>query len=78
MTTHDAMMRSESSPTPQASMNHICERRILNSRLVVAGLIATSALAAFGGRWVDVLAGSGLGMALLALPREIARDAVDI
>ena len=58
-----------------ASITDIRERRIPNT-LVVAGLIAAGALAVVGGRWVDALTGGGLGMALLALPRLVAPEAV--
>ncbi|MCY3783045.1 MAG: A24 family peptidase [Chloroflexi bacterium] len=60
-----------------ASITDIRERRIPNT-LIVTGLVATSALAVVGGWWVDALAGSGLGMVLLALPRLVARDAVGL
>ena len=58
-----------------ASITDIREQRIPNT-LIIAGLIATTALAVVGGRWVEALAGSGLGMALLALPRLVAPENV--
>ena len=60
-----------------ASVIDIRERRIPNA-LVLAGLVIAAALAAMSGRWSDALLGSALGMALLALPRLVARDAVGL
>ena len=60
-----------------ASVTDIRERRIPNA-LVLAGLVIAAALAAMSGRWSDALIGSGLGIAVLALPRLIARDAVGL
>ena len=61
--------------TLAASVSDVRERRIPNV-LVGAGLIATAPLAVVGGRWIDAVAGAGLGLALLSLPRLFARDAV--
>ncbi|MCY3748479.1 MAG: A24 family peptidase [Chloroflexi bacterium] len=61
--------------TLAASVTDVRERRIPNV-LVGAGLIASAPLAVVGGRWIDAVAGAGLGLALLALPRLIAHDAV--
>jgi len=61
--------------TLAASVTDVRERRISNG-LIVVGLMAAAALAATSGRWPDALAGSGLGMGTLALPRFIARDSV--
>ncbi len=60
-----------------ASVTDIRERRIPNA-LVLAGLVIAAALAAMSGRWSDALLGSGLGTALLALPRLFSRDAVGL
>ncbi|MCY3959287.1 MAG: A24 family peptidase [Chloroflexi bacterium] len=61
--------------TLAASVTDVRERRISNG-LIVVGLVAAAALATTSGRWPDALAGSGLGMGTLALPRFIARDSV--
>ncbi len=58
-----------------AAVTDVREWRIPNL-LVGAGVIATAALAVSGGRWLDALAGGGVGMALMALPRLAAREAV--
>ena len=60
-----------------ASVTDIRERRIPNA-LVLAGLVIAAALAAMSGRWSDALFGSGVGMAILALPRLVAREAVGL
>ena len=61
--------------TLAASVPDVRERRIPNV-LVGAGLIATAPLAVVGGRWIDAVAGAGLGLALLALPLLIDHDAI--
>lgn len=58
-----------------ASITDIRERRIPNV-LVLIGLLVAVSIAAIGGQWSDALLGSGIGMALLAFPRLMARDAV--
>ena len=58
-----------------ASISDIRERRIPNA-LVLGGLLVAVAVVAMSGQWSDALLGSGLGMALLAFPRLVARDAV--
>ena len=60
-----------------ASVTDIRERRIPNA-LVLVGLVVAAAIAVIGGRWMDALIGSGFGMAVLVLPRLIARDAVGL
>ena len=60
-----------------ASVTDVRERRIPNA-LVLVGLVVAGAIAVLGGRWLDSLIGSGLGMAVLVLPRLIARDAVGL
>ena len=60
-----------------ASVTDIRERRIPNA-LVLVGLVVAAVIAATSGRWLDALLGSWLGMAVLALPRLIARDAVGL
>ena len=60
-----------------ASVTDIRERRIPNA-LVFVGLVIAAVIAATSGRWLDALLGSGLGMAVLALPRLVARDAVGL
>ena len=60
-----------------ASVTDIRERRIPNV-LILVGLVVVAAMVAVGGRWLDALIGSGLGMVLLVLPRLIARDAVGL
>ena len=58
-----------------AAVPDIRERRIPNA-LVLAGLLAVTALAVAGGRWPDALAGGALAATLLALPRLVAPAAV--
>ena len=60
-----------------ASVTDIRARRIPNA-LVLVGLVITAAMAAVGSRWADALIGSGVGMAVLVLPRLAARDAVGL
>ena len=60
-----------------ASVTDIRERRIPNA-LILVGPVVAAAMAVIGGRWMDALIGSGLGMAVLALPRLIARDAIGL
>ncbi len=60
-----------------ASVTDIRERRIPNA-LIVVGLVVAAAIVTVSGVWLDALAGSGLGIATLALPRLVARDAVGL
>ena len=60
-----------------ASITDIRERRIPNV-LILIGLLVAVSIAAIGGQWSDALLGSGFGMAFLAFPRLIARDAVGL
>ena len=63
--------------TLAASVTDIRERRIPNE-LILIGLVIAAAVAATSGRWLDALAGGGLGVAILTLPRLVARDAVGL
>ena len=60
-----------------ASITDIRERRIPNV-LILIGLLVAVSIAAIGGQWSDALLGSGFGMAMLAFPRLISRDAVGL
>ncbi len=63
--------------TLAASVTDIRERRIPNE-LILIGLVTAAAVAATSGRWLDALAGGVLGVAILTLPRLVARDAVGL
>ncbi len=63
--------------TLAASVTDIRERRIPN-KLILVGLVIAAAIAVTSGQWLDALAGSLLGMAILALPRLVSRDAVGL
>ena len=63
--------------TLAASVTDIRERRIPNE-LILIGLVIAAAVAATSGRWLDALAGGVLGVAILTLPRLVARDAVGL
>ena len=58
-----------------AAISDIRERRIPNA-LILIGLVVAVSIVAISGQWSDALLGSGIGMALLAFPRLMARDAV--
>lgn len=60
-----------------ASITDIRERRIPNA-LILVGLVCAVSIVAMSGQWSDALLGSGFGMAILALPRMVARDAVGL
>ena len=63
--------------TLAASVTDIRERRIPNE-LILIGLVTAAAVAATSGCRLDALAGSVLGVAILTLPRLVARDAVGL
>ena len=63
--------------TLAASVTDIRERRIPNE-LILIGLVIAAAVAATSGRWLEALAGGVLGVAILTLPRLVARDAVGL
>ena len=63
--------------TLAASVTDIRERRIPNE-LILIGLVIAAAVAATSGHWLDALAGGVLGVAILTLPRLVARDAVGL
>ena len=63
--------------TLAASVTDIRERRIPNE-LILIGLVTAVAVAATSGRWLEALAGGVLGVAILTLPRLVARDAVGL
>lgn len=60
-----------------ASITDIRERRIPNA-LILIGLLVAVSIAAIGGQWSDALLGSGFGIAMMALPRLVSRDAVGL
>ena len=63
--------------TLAAAVTDIRERRIPNE-LILIGLVTAAAVAATSGRWLEALAGGVLGVAILTLPRLVARDAVGL
>jgi len=60
-----------------ASITDIRERRIPNA-LILVGLVVAVGVAAMSGEWSDALLGSGFGIAMMALPRLVSRDAVGL
>ena len=60
-----------------ASITDIRERRIPNA-LTLVGLVCAVSIVAISGQWSDALLGSGFGIAMMALPRLVSRDAVGL